>query len=72
MQKLNPIQLLEITDIVNNEIDALHKKLVGKGNQQLTISKINNLQKSLPILDAMYEQAIKDEDRILAGEDFAA
>lgn len=72
MKKLNPIQLLEITDIVNNEIDALHKKLVGKGNQQLTISKINNLQKSLPILNAMYEQAIKDEDRILAGEDFVA
>ena len=72
MQTLNPIQLLEITDIVNNEIDALHKKLVGKGNQQLTISKINNLQKSLPILDAMYEQAIKEEDRIFAGENFAA
>jgi len=72
MQTLNPIQILEITDLVNNEINALHKKLVGKGNQQLTISKINNLQKSLPILIAMYEQALKDEDRILAGEDFAA
>jgi len=72
MQTLNPIQLLEITDIVNNEINALHKKLVGKGNQQLTISKINNLQKSLPILDAMYEQAIKDEDRIYAGENFVS
>jgi hypothetical protein len=72
MKNLNPIQILEITDIVNNEIDALHKKLVGKGNQQLTISKINSLQKSLPILIAMYGQALKDEDRILAGEDFAA
>jgi hypothetical protein len=72
MQKLNPIQLLEITDIVNNEIDALHKKLVGKGNQQLTISKINNLQKSLPILIAMYGQALKDEDRIYAGENFVS
>jgi hypothetical protein len=72
MKNLNPIQILEITDIVNNEIDALHKKLVGKGNQQLTISKINSLQKALPILIAMYGQALKDEDRILAGEDFAA
>lgn len=72
MQTLNPIQILEITDLVNNEINVLHKKLVGKGNQQLTISKINNLQKSLPILDAMYEQAVKDEDRIYAGENFAA
>lgn len=72
MQTLNPIQILEITDLVNNEINALHKKLVGKGNQQLTISKINNLQKSLPILIAMYEQAFKDEDRIYAGENFVS
>jgi len=72
MQTLNPIQILEIIDIVNDEIDALHKKLLGKGNQQIAISKINNLQKSLPILTAMYGQAIKDEDRIFAGENFAA
>lgn len=72
MQTLNPIQILEITDLVKFEINALHKKLVGKGNQQLTISKINNLQKSLPILDAMYEQALKNEDRIYAGENFVS
>jgi len=72
MQKLNPIQILEITDIVNVEINALYKKLMGKGTNQLAMSKINNLQKALPVLSAMYEQAIKDEDRIFAGENFAA
>lgn len=72
MQTLNPIQILEITDLVKFEINALHNKLVGKGNSQLTISRINNLQKSLPILDAMYEQAIKEENRIFAGENFVS
>lgn len=72
MQTLNPIQILDIKTLVVTELANNYKKLTGCGTKQLVLSSIANFEKALPILDTMYEQAIKDEDRILAGEDFAS
>ena len=72
MQTLNPIQILDIRDCVKAELENKYNKLKGRGSSQVLLANISNLEKTLPILDAMFTQAVKNEDRIYAGENFAA
>ena len=71
MQTLNPIQILDIRDCVKAELENKYNKLKGHGSSQVLLSNISNLEKTLPILLAMFDQAVKNEDRIFAGENFA-
>jgi|LakMenEpi03Aug12_release.lakeMendotaPanAssembly.Ray.scaffolds.fasta_scaffold4030232_1 hypothetical protein len=67
MQTLNPIQILDIRDCVKAELENKYNKLKGRGSSQVLLSNISNLEKTLPILDAMFTQAVKNENRIYAS-----
>ena len=67
MQTLNPIQILDIRDCVKAELENKYNKLNGRGSSQVLLSNISNLEKTLPILDAMFTQAVKNENRIYAS-----
>jgi DNA-binding protein Fis len=67
MQTLNPIQILDIRDCVKAELENKYNKLKGRGSSQVLLSNISNLEKTLPILDAMFTQAVENENRIYAS-----